>query len=309
MMLTQLADVARRTGYPVIEVKGWKNRGRPGGMLGVRTVTCHHTANGGARGNYPSLRVVRDGRSGLPGPLAQYGLGVDGTIYVIAAGRCNHAGVSLKTDYINSYAIGIEAEAVGVPGAESDWPPKQMDSYRRLCKALVEEFGDVGYDDVRGHKETCSPKGRKSDPSFNMVTFRADVKALTSVKKPSPKPPVITSPPRDFTDMATEAELKRAVEAGVLTVLQTAKIVPNVPTPAQVAADPNAKTSFYTPVDVWKNIESDQDKDRDATKTDREQLRLQVAALDAAVRELTTQVARLTAMMTPPTTPTEENTK
>lgn len=290
MMLTQLADVARRTSYPVIEVKGWKTRGRPGGMLGVRTITCHHTANGGARGNYPSLRVVRDGRKGLPGPLAQYGLGVDGTIYVIAAGRCNHAGVSLKTDYINSYAIGIEAEAVGVPGTESDWPAKQMDSYHRLCKALVEEFADVGYDDVRGHKETCSPRGRKSDPSFSMSKFRADVRALSSVRKPVP---VITSPPKDFTDMATKAELQAAIEAGVLKVLTESKIVPNAPTPEQLKADPALKTSYYTPVGAWANVEKDQDVDRDGTRADREQLRLQVANLETQVRGLAGMVQTL----------------
>jgi hypothetical protein len=175
MMLTQLADVARRTGYPVVEVAGWKTRGRPGGMLQVQTVTCHHTANGGAKGNYPSLRVVRDGREGLPGPLAQYGLGRDGTIYVIAAGRCNHAGVSRSSAYINSHAVGIEAEAIGVPGAKGDWPPAQMDSYHRLCRALVDEFGSVEVKDVRGHKETCAPEGRKSDPSFDMAAFRAMV--------------------------------------------------------------------------------------------------------------------------------------
>lgn len=198
MMLTQLADVARRTGYPVVEVSGWKTRGRPGGMLDVRTITCHHTANGGAKGNYPSLRVVRDGRSGLPGPLAQYGLGRDGTIYVIAAGKCNHAGVSRATAYTNPHAIGIEAEAVGVPGTPGDWPAKQMDAYHRLCLALVNEFGAVEINDVRGHKETCSPVGRKSDPSFSMDKFRADVRALKSVRKPSAP----AKPPAKETDMA-----------------------------------------------------------------------------------------------------------
>jgi len=183
MMLTQLADVARRTGYPVVEVKGWKTRGRPGEMLGVKTITCHHTANGGAPGVYPSLRVVRDGRKGLPGPLAQYGLGRDGTIFVIAAGRCNHAGVSRSSAYTNPYAIGIEAEAVGVPGTESDWPPVQMDAYARLCRALVEEFQAATVADVLGHKETCAPVGRKADPSFNMGAFRNKVFSV-DLRKP-----------------------------------------------------------------------------------------------------------------------------
>jgi hypothetical protein len=192
MMLTQLAAVARRTGYPVVEVPGWKTRGK--GMSGVRTVTCHHTANGGARGNYPSLRVVRDGRPGLPGPLSQYGLGVDGTIYVIAAGKANHAGVSRSINYTNSYAIGIEAEAIGLPGSKSDWPPKQMDSYVRLCRALVDEFPGVDVDDVRAHKETCAPPGRKSDPTFDMDMLRRRVAAMD------------LDPPEDI--VASKADLK-----------------------------------------------------------------------------------------------------
>ena len=225
MMLTQLAAVARRTGCPVIEVTGWKTRGRPGEMLGVRTITCHHTANGGARGNYPSLRVVRDGRTDLPGPLAQYGLGVDGTIYVIAAGKCNHAGVSLKTDYTNSYAIGIEAEAKGVPGTTSDWPPKQMDAYVRLCRALYEEFANVQVPDIRGHKETCSPQGRKSDPDFVMATLRARVKAMDL----TPPKPIAVKPVAVEDIMATKAEL----EALFVNLFKTRPLVPNKVKPGQ----------------------------------------------------------------------------
>jgi len=177
-MYTQLAAVARRTGYPVTEVPGWKTRTRPQAMKDIRTITCHHTANGGAKGDYPSYNTVLNGRgSALPGPLAQYGIGVSGRIYVFAAGSANHAGESLKEDYEKVHAIGIEAEAVGVPGAKGDWPEKQMDSYAKLCHELRMEFG-LGVEDVRGHKETCKPKGRKSDPSFSMDTFRARVRKV-----------------------------------------------------------------------------------------------------------------------------------
>lgn len=47
-----------------------------------------------------------------PGPHAQLGLGRDGTFYIIAAGRCNHAGKGNwkgVTDG-NGFFIGIEAE-------------------------------------------------------------------------------------------------------------------------------------------------------------------------------------------------------
>jgi hypothetical protein len=174
----QLANVARRTGYPVVEVPGWETRTRPQAMSDIRTITCHHTANGGAKGDYPSYNTVLHGRgSDLPGPLAQYGIGRSGTIYVFAAGSANHAGESLSVSYEKTHAIGIEAEAEGVPGAEGDWPEVQLDAYARLCRQLMREFG-LSAAHVLGHKETCKPKGRKSDPSFSMDHFRDRVRSV-----------------------------------------------------------------------------------------------------------------------------------
>jgi len=189
-MLTDLADTCRKAGLKVVEIDGWKTRGRPGGMIEVRTITCHHTANGGAKGNYPSLNTVKNGRSDVPGPLSQLGLGRDGTVYVIAAGVANHPGVSLKNDYTKRYAIGIEAEAVGVPGTKGDWPEVQMVAYAKLCKALINRY-QLSVADVRAHKETCSPRGRKSDPSFDMKAFRERVARTiltAATSKPKPKP-------------------------------------------------------------------------------------------------------------------------
>jgi hypothetical protein len=177
-LYTQLANVARRTGYPVVEVPGWETRTRPQPMSDIRTITCHHTANGGAKGDYPSYNTVLRGRgSDLPGPLAQYGIGRSGTIYVFAAGSANHAGESRSVNYEKIHAIGIEAEAEGVPGADGDWPEVQMDAYARLCRHLMREFG-LSISDIRGHKETCAPVGRKSDPSFSMDKFRDRVRSV-----------------------------------------------------------------------------------------------------------------------------------
>jgi len=192
-MYTGLARIARLTGYPVVEVPGWRTRTRPQDMQDVRTITCHHTANGGARGDYPSYNTVLHGRgSELPGPLAQYGIGRSGTIYVFAAGSANHAGISRSVDYEKVHAIGIEAEAVGVPGAAGDWPEVQMDAYAKLCKALIKEFG-LSVSDVRGHKETCSPPGRKSDPSFNMDAFRRRVSNVKLGPEPTTEEDIVAS--------------------------------------------------------------------------------------------------------------------
>lgn len=220
-MLTQLADVARSAGLTVVEVAGWKTRTSLAGegMSSVQTITCHHTANGGASGNAPSLDVVKNGRPGLNGPLAHFLLAKDGTVYVVAAGHCNHAGVSLKTAYTNSHAVGIEAEAKGVPGTDSDWPEVQMVAYYRLCAALRAEFG-LAVADVRGHKETCSPVGRKSDPDFDMAAFRSQVGAV-DLKKPMEDDVPLTNDDADLVAsrlLATKIELSAAAAAAMNTV-------------------------------------------------------------------------------------------
>lgn len=168
--LTQLANVARRTGYPVTEVSGWKNRGH-GPQLQVLGVVCHHTAGPAAGGDYPSLRVVRDGRSGLPGPLSQFGLGRSGRIYVVAAGRCWHNAPSTSPYHRNDTSLGIEAENNG----SQAWPAAQLDAYRKLCAELCKEF-DLPANRVKAHREVNTAK---PDPhGIDMGDFRAAVGRL-----------------------------------------------------------------------------------------------------------------------------------
>lgn len=169
--LTDLADAARKSGLKVVEEPGWKSRGH-GPMVDVRTIVCHHTA-GPTVGNMPSLGVVRDGRTGLRGPLSHLTLARDGTVYVVAAGLCYHAGAVGRTAHSNGYAIGIEAEATGV----TSWPAVQMDAYARLCAALATHY-DVALSHIVGHKEIATPKGRKIDPNFSMPAFRSRVAAV-----------------------------------------------------------------------------------------------------------------------------------
>lgn len=190
MMLTDLADVLRSAGLTVTEQPGWKTRGH-GQMTAVLGVTCHHTANGGAAGTAPSLGVVQNGRPGLDGPLAHLLLGKDGTWHVVAAGLCYHAGeskTSSTTHYTNGYRIGIEAEAVGIPGTKGDWPEVQMASYARGAKALMKRYG-FSISQVLGHKETCAPPGRKSDPDFNMDAFRSRVASVNLTPPKAPAEP------------------------------------------------------------------------------------------------------------------------
>lgn len=180
--LTNLADIARGAGLKVVESPGWKTRGH-GGMGLIQTIACHHTA-GPTAGNMPSLPVIRDGRSGLKGPLSHFGLGRDGTVYVVAAGLCYHAGVTHKASQGNYHAIGIEAEATGT----ARWPEAQLVAYAKLCAALCKAF-DLPVSAVQGHKEIAKPTGRKSDPNFDMTNFRKRVKSV--LEAPVAKPNLI----------------------------------------------------------------------------------------------------------------------
>ncbi|MEV0617668.1 N-acetylmuramoyl-L-alanine amidase [Nonomuraea sp. NPDC050404] len=177
--LTQLADVARRTGHPVTEVPGWKSRGH-GPQPEVQGLVCHHTAGPAAGGDYPSLAVVRDGRPGLSGPLSQFGLGRSGHIYVIAAGRCWHNAPSTSPWHDNSSSLGIEAENNGF----QPWPEAQLDAYRKLCAQLCREFG-LPASRVKAHREVN--RGKPDPHSIDMNAFRAAVAALIA-GTPAPDP-------------------------------------------------------------------------------------------------------------------------
>lgn len=173
--LTQLAKVARRTGFPVVEVSGWTSRGH-GPQPEMQGVVCHHTAG------RADMHVVRDGRPGLDGPLSQFWLKHDGTIYVVAAGRCWHNAPSTSPFHDNSSSLGIEAENNGT----EPWPAVQIDAYKRLCAELCREFG-LPASRVKGHKEVNT---QKPDPHHvDMGDFRADVARLLRGEPAEPAKP------------------------------------------------------------------------------------------------------------------------
>lgn len=169
-----LVDAARLTGYPVVEVNGWRTRGH-GGFRAVEGVVLHHTADG--PGEYPSLNIVTNGRSDLAGPLCNLGIGRSGTIYVVAAGAAWHAGASAWAGFtdLNDEFIGIEAES---RGTQDDWTPEERDCYVRLVAALL-YYLHRDASRACGHLECALPHGRKIDPAFiDLNRFREDVQRL-----------------------------------------------------------------------------------------------------------------------------------
>lgn len=188
---SNLPTILRDAGLKVVEVDGWRGRERPGPFAPVG-VLCHHTATRKTASDAAVVRLLRVGRSDLPGPLCQIGLSRNGTVYLIAAGRANHAGRAKSSGTVaagdgNELYIGIEAfnDGVGEP-----WPIVQRDAYELLCAVLSVKVTGNSVNTVRGHKET-SVTG-KIDPTFSMPAFReavgAEMNRLKNPRTPAPKP-------------------------------------------------------------------------------------------------------------------------
>jgi peptidoglycan hydrolase-like protein with peptidoglycan-binding domain len=191
--LTWLPDVLLQAGLKVAKVDGWEYRG-DGDMGQAFGVLCHHTA-GPKTLNMPSLNTLINGRPDLSGPLAQLGLGRDGTYYVIAAGRCNHAGKGIWNGVGagNTHFIGVEAENTGL--ADDPWPEVQMEAYRHGVAAIFKYLNRVP-DWCAGHKEFALPQGRKDDPSFDMARFRASIAGILTAPSVGLTPIASSEPPR-----------------------------------------------------------------------------------------------------------------
>lgn len=201
----RMEKVARRTGYPVVAAWAPNHHGPMGTVLGPM---LHHTATPNsylAKADIPTLKVLREGRADLTGPLCNYGLGRKGAIYLVSEGRANHAGPGRwKGGVLGSTCyLGIEAENGG-RGAKTDpWPDEQLDAYQRLVASIVLETGRRDVDYAIRHADWAIPLGRKIDAAgFDMDEFDAVVlkmlrAPLTINKnyKPGQKPPVPAKPP------------------------------------------------------------------------------------------------------------------
>lgn len=178
-----MADEYRKAGLKVVEIEGWKNRGRPAstGNFDPRgQKTNHHTGTRTSASNrMPTLRTLIQGRPDLPGPLAQKGIGYDGTVYVIAAGRANHAGRVGKRGVPgmpygadgNALALGDEVDTNGT----QTMPKAQRDALAKVNAVDLKHF-NRGIDYLHRHQD-ISGTGKWDIGSISTAALRRDAAA------------------------------------------------------------------------------------------------------------------------------------
>lgn len=185
-----LPAILRSYGLKVTAVPGWRKRGRPAstGDFDPAGVLCHDSVTSTKWTIAAVLRLLIGGRKDLAGPLCQLGLSRRGRVYIIAAGRANHAGWAKSSGTVgsgdgNMLYIGIEGFNNGV---DETWSEDQYKAYQLLCAILSVVVTKNSFQTVRGHKET-SITG-KVDPTFDMDVFRGGVESkMVEIAAPKTK--------------------------------------------------------------------------------------------------------------------------
>lgn len=159
-------------------ISGYEQRGSS--FFDPKLVVAHHDASSIKSGNNGALNMIIHGGRDFPGPYGNFQLCRNGFLWVVAAGRANHAGSGSWKGYSgNSTAWGIEAANNGIG---EPWSSEMLDTYYRLVKGLLLELAQPTIM-VCGHREWTSrkPDPNISSPDINMDTFRANVDSTGSV--------------------------------------------------------------------------------------------------------------------------------
>jgi peptidoglycan hydrolase-like protein with peptidoglycan-binding domain len=177
-----IADRLRAKGLNVVEVNGWRTRGSS--SFFPKGSVDHHTA-GSLNGNSPSLGICINGRAGLAGPLCNVFIARDNTVYVVAAGRANHAGTgTFRGLQGNSSMYGVERENTGI--GNEPWREDQRVTAALVHAALLEGIGRDG-SWVCEHKEWTTRKIDAFDQDGNDMRNRVSG-AMGGVYTPPPAP-------------------------------------------------------------------------------------------------------------------------
>jgi len=182
--LTWLVDELKKAGLRVVAVDGWATRGSA--EFDPEGVTWHATAGSRTATAQGEVNVILNGSTSAPPPIAQLMIWRDGTVYVCAAGRCNHNKVGWagpNKGLGNTQLLGIE---MANDNRGEAWPAVQLDAARRATAAIMRRFNADPARRLAGHYEHQPYAGRpagetstKSDPfGVDMAAERKRVSAL-----------------------------------------------------------------------------------------------------------------------------------
>ncbi|MDN3296992.1 N-acetylmuramoyl-L-alanine amidase [Streptomyces ficellus] len=187
MSASRFLDALRDEGLTVVEVGDWRthNRNHKGPWGPVHGVMIHHTAT---KGSATTVRLCRDGRPGLPGPLCHGVITKDGRVHLVGYGRANHAGLGdddvlraviaeralprdneSNTDG-NRHFYGFECENLG--NGKDPWPEVQLEAIEKAAAAICRRHGWTA-GSVIGHLEW--QPGKVDPRGFSMRTMRARI--------------------------------------------------------------------------------------------------------------------------------------
>ena len=211
-----LAEVlkAYKPALNVRELDAWQQYGH-GDYRNLWGVMVHHTGN--AR---ETAESIRRGRPDLQGPLSNLHIAPDGTVTVVAAGICWHAGrgdyPGIPTNNANFHLIGIECawpfDTTITPKTQTRerWPDPQIIAMRDTVAAILKRL-NFDASRVIGHKEWAGRAQGKWDPgNLDMNWFRAEVdKSMRG--EFTPPAPVEPQYPRDWTDRQLLEEIWKLV--------------------------------------------------------------------------------------------------
>ncbi len=177
---TQLRRALRKSGLNVAYAEGWDSKEiDPFGVSPYAGVMMHHTANGGAKGNNPSLYwQIRN--TYYPVRAAHCNIGRDGLVTIIAARGSYHAGATtlpaggiqlgkywVSGSHGNRATFGIEIESKGTnPTTKAKvtdvdgYTPEQIKAATILAATICELMG-VDASCVLNHADWAP--GRKND--------------------------------------------------------------------------------------------------------------------------------------------------
>lgn len=180
-------------------LSGWETRGH-GDFKDCRGVMLHHTGN-----SRETADSIARGRPDLDGPLSNLHIAKDGTVTVVAAGVCWHAGAGslpwVQANMGNWYLLGYECAwpdvaANGSFNERQPWPDAQVIAMRDASAACL---GHMGYvqDRLTMHKTYAGAAQGKWDPgNMDLGWMQGEVrKDLDGYVFPGERPEGASLPP------------------------------------------------------------------------------------------------------------------